>query len=206
MSTSVGFWNKRAKHYDRKLYKGPNYAARLERAAAVFPQDADVLDVGCATGEITIDLAQYCGQILGIDYADGMAQAGNMKAKDRGVENCKFRGVDAFDSSLAPGSFDAVTNYSLLHLVDDVQATVRRFYELLKPGGHLITEVPCLGDWFPLWRVIAKGATTVGLAPKVTCLTVRQCETMIRDAGFEVIESRVYNPKSGMHCILAKKS
>ena len=28
---------------------------------------------------------------------------------------------------------------------------------------------------------------------------------MIAAAGFEVLESKVYNPKSRMHCILARK-
>ena len=90
MPTSKKFWNKRAHKYDNKLYKGPNYAARLERAAAVFGDNANVLDVGCATGEITLDLAQHAGQILGIDHAPNMAEAGNAKARESGIDNCRF--------------------------------------------------------------------------------------------------------------------
>jgi ubiquinone/menaquinone biosynthesis C-methylase UbiE len=203
--TSQTFWNKRARKYDAKLYKGPNYAARLERAAAVFGDNANVLDVGCATGEITLDLAQHAGQITGIDHAPNMAEAGNAKARERGIDNCRFVAMESTDPSLAEGSFDAITNYSLLHLVDDPPATVKRFHALLKPGGHLLTEAPCLGDWNPFWRLLIRFVVAVGMCPKILALRLAELEKMIADAGFEIVESKVYNPKSGMHCILARK-
>ncbi len=205
MPPSKTFWNKRARKYDAKLYKGPNYAARLERADAVFGENANVLDVGCATGEITLDLAQHAGQILGIDHAPNMTETGNAKARERGIDNCRLEALDANDPSLVEGSFDAITNYSLLHLVDDVPSTLSRFHDLLKPGGHLLTEAPCLGDWNPLWGVLIWLAVLVGMCPKVAALKLANLEKMFTAAGFEIIESTVHNPKSGMHCILARK-
>lgn len=205
MPTSIKFWNKRARRYDRKLYKGPNYAARLERAAAAFGENANVLDVGCATGEITLDLAQHAGHVLGIDHADKMAEAGNAKAKERGISNCRFEPWDAHDANLAAGSFDAITNYSLLHLVDDPRATIDRFHELLRPGGHLLTEAPLLGDWNLVWRGLLKLLVGFRVCPRIGALTLAGLEGMIWDAGFEILDSKVYNPKSGMHCILARK-
>lgn len=205
MPTSIKFWNKRARKYDRKLYKGPNYAARLQRAAAVFGDNANVLDVGCATGEITLDLAQHADQVLGIDHAQNMTDAGNIKARERGITNCRFEPLDAHDPALQKASFDAITNYSLLHLVDDVPATLARFHDLLKPGGHLLTEAPVLGDWNFLWRVILKLAVAFRLCPKIAAIKLAELEDMMTDVGFEILDSRVYNPKSGMHCILARK-
>ncbi len=205
MPTSISFWNRRARNYDRKLYKGPNYAARLERAAEVFGDNANVLDVGCATGEITLDLAQHAGQILGIDHAENMIEAGNAKARERGIDNCRFEAIEASDPSLEAGSFNAVTNYSLLHLVDDPHATIQRFHELLRPGGHLLTEAPLIGDWNPLWRVLLGSMVGLRVCPKIGALKLNGLEKMMTDAGFEILDSNVYNPKSGMHCFLARK-
>ncbi len=211
MPTSINFWNKRAGKYDAKLYKGPNYAARLERAAVAFGDNANILDVGCATGEITLDLAQHAGQILGIDHAPNMTDAANAKARERGIDNCRFEALDATDPSLAEGSFDAITNYSLLHLIENppggpgAPATLARFHTLLKPGGHLLTEAPLLGDWNPLWRILIKLAVTIRICPKITALKLTDLESMTTAAGFDIIESKVHNPKSGMHCILARK-
>jgi 2-polyprenyl-3-methyl-5-hydroxy-6-metoxy-1,4-benzoquinol methylase len=203
--TSQKFWNNRAKKYDAKLYKGPNYAARLERAAAAFGDNANVLDVGCATGEITLDLAQHAKKILGIDHAPNMTDAANAKARQRNIDNARFQPIDPTDPSLAEGSFDAITNYSILHLVDDAPTTVRRFHDLLKPGGHLLTEAPVLGDWNPLWRILIKLVVTIRICPKITPLKLADLESMITAPGFEILESKVHNPKSGMHCILARK-
>ncbi len=209
MPTSIKFWNGRARKYDRKLYKGPNYAARLSRAAEAFGENANVLDVGCATGEITLDLAQHCDQILGIDHARNMTDAANAKAKERNITNCRFEPLDANDPDLAEQSFDAITVYSVFHLVDDppgLPATLTRLHALLKPGGRLITETPLLGDWNPLWKVLIKLMVALGFAPPIRAIKLADLEKLFRDTGFEITDSNVYNPKSGMHCIAAKKS
>jgi len=203
--SSINFWNKRARKYDAKLYKGPNYAARLERAATAFGDNANVLDVGCATGEITLDLAQHASLILGIDHAPNMTDAGNAKAHERNIDNARFEPIDATDPTLAEGSFDAITNYSLLHLVDDAPKTLARFHDLLKPAGHLLTEAPVLGDWNPFWRILIKLVVTLRIFPKIHALKLADLEAMITAAGFDILESKVHNPKSGMHCILARK-
>lgn len=211
MASSIAFWNKRAGRYDRKLYKGPNYAARLQRAAAVFGDNANVLDVGCATGEITLDLAQHCGQILGIDHAKNMTDTGNDKARQRGIDNCRFEPMDANDPGLPEGSFDAITVYSVFHLIANppqgpgLPATLARLHALLKPGGHLVTETPVLGDWHPVWKIVLAVCSVTGIAPPVTALKLADLENVFADTGFEIIDSRVYNPKSGMHCITARK-
>lgn len=205
MPASKNFWDKRAERYDAKLNKGPNYAARLERAAAVFKDTDNVLDVGCASGEITLDLARHAGQILGIDHSANMVKLANAKARERGITNARFEQLEPTDPRLAKSAFNAVTAYSVIHLLDDAPATLARLYDLLVGGGHLITETPCLGDWNIAWRVLVKLAMLVGMAPPVVCLKVAELESMIADAGFEVLESKVYNPKSGLQCVLARK-
>ncbi len=205
MPASKNFWDKRAERYDAKLYKGPNYAARLERAAAVFKDTDNVLDVGCASGEITLDLAPHAGQIRGIDHSANMVEVANTKARERGITNARFEQMEPADPRLAEGAFNAVTAYSLIHLLDDAHATLARLRDLLVPGGHLITETPCLGDWNIVWRVLIKLAMLVGMAPPVLSLKVAELESMIADAGFEVLESKVYNAKSGLQCVLARK-
>lgn len=205
MPASEKFWDKRAKRYDAKLVKGPNYAARLKRAAAVFKDIDNVMDVGCASGEITLALARHTRQILGIDHSANMIKVANAKAREYGIINARFEQMEPDDPRLAQGGFDAITAYSLIHLLDDPAATLARLNDLLVPGGYLITETPCLGDWNIVWRVLVKLAVFVGMAPPVLCLKVTELESMIGDAGFEILESKVYNPKSGLQCILARK-
>ena len=206
MTSAQRFWNRKAKGYDDRLpAKGPNYAARLTRVAQVIPPDGRLLDVGCATGEITLDLAEHCGEVLGIDTAGDMIDLANTKAVQRGIKNARFKAIGPDDETLEPGSFDAVACYSVFHLIDDYPAMVRRFAELLKPGGHVLNETPCLGNWGPWWRPVLWGARAVGAAPNVRFIKAADLEQSFRDAGLEIVESTVHNPKSGQHNILARK-
>jgi SAM-dependent methyltransferase len=205
MPTSQHFWDKRADRYDAKLHKGPNYAARLERAAAVSETTDSVLDVGCASGEITLDLAPHVQAILGIDHSPRMVAAANGKARARDISNARFEQMEPADQRLAEGAFNVVTAYSVIHLLDDVPATLERLRDLLVPGGHLITETPCLDDWSVGWRIVVRLAVLVGMAPPVVGLGAAELASMITDAGFEILDSEVYNPKSRLHCILARK-
>jgi 2-polyprenyl-3-methyl-5-hydroxy-6-metoxy-1,4-benzoquinol methylase len=205
LPSSKDFWDKRADRYDAKLHKGPNYAARLKRAAAVFQETDSVLDVGCASGEITLDLAPHAGEILGIDHSSRMVEVANAKARERDINNARFEQMEPEDPRLAEGAFNVVTAYSVIHLLDDVPGTLGRLRDLLVPGGHLITETPCLGDWKLVWRVLIRLTARFRMAPPVVGLRAAELESMIASAGFEILESRVYNPKSRLHCILARK-
>ena len=205
MPESKQFWDKRAKKYDAKIVKGSNYAARLERVDNWLDDSANVLDVGCASGEITLDLAPHVGQILGIDVSPKMTEIANRRAHERGIENARFNPYVPEDPNLAEESFDGITMYSVIHVYGDPPASLRRLHDLLNRDGLLITETPCLGSWFFGWRLVVKLALLFRLVPLVHSFSVAELESMITDAGFEVVESKVYNPKSRMQCILARK-
>lgn len=205
MPTSQAFWDKAAAKYDAKTVKGPNYAARLERAATWAGADARVLDVGCAGGHITLDLAPRVGRIHGIDISPKLIEIAERRRAETGVANASFAVGTADDAGLTEGSFDAITAYSVLHLVDDAAATVRRFHSLLKPGGRLIAEAPCREELHAGFRMLIAGMRWVGKAPAVRVYRQSAYEAMLREAGFEVDEVKVYNPKSMSRSFLATK-
>ena len=45
----------------------------------------------------------------------------------------------------------------------------------------------------------------IGMAPPVVMLKVAELESMSAAPGFEVMESKVHNPKSRFQCIMAKR-
>ncbi len=80
----------------------------LIRLAAVRLGD-EVLDVGCGTGELTLNLAKiaYPGRVLGIDNAPGMIEVALSKAKAAGIQNLAFRVHDMRDLDLVD-EFDVI--------------------------------------------------------------------------------------------------
>lgn len=209
MPDFAAFWDKRAASYDAQSVrqKGPNYAARLARAGEVWGPGDHVLDIGCASGEITLDLAGRVGSIHGIDVSAKLIALARAKAAQRGVTDVRFDVLDAADPSLAPESYDGITAYSVMHLVADVAGFAQRAHALLKPGGHFISETPCLGDWGWYWGLVIPLVRAVGMAPPVVHrLRHREVEAILADAGFEILDSRIYNARSGQHHILARKA
>lgn len=205
MPTQRAFWDKAAEKYDRQTVKGPNYAARLDRAQQWIGPDASVLDAGCAGGHITLDLAPRVRHILGIDISPRLIDIAEQRRRDLGIDNAAFKATTLDDPALAEGAFDAVTAYSLLHLVEDVPATLARVHALLRPGGRFIAEVPTTAEINAPLRLLIRAMTLVGKAPNVKVYRQADYDRMFADAGFTIDEQKVYNPKSMNRSILATR-
>ncbi|MEM9347579.1 MAG: class I SAM-dependent methyltransferase [Planctomycetota bacterium] len=196
MVTPASFWDRAAAKYDRKTAKGPNYKARIDRAIQWIAPGAVVLDAGCAGGQITLDLAPHVQRITGIDISSRLITFAEARLAQQAIENAGFKVAPPEDPALEPGSFDAITAYSLLHLVEDAPATVRRFHELLKPGGRLIAELPCKEQVGLHFRILIRLMQLVGKAPSVHLYRRAEYQRMFQDGGFAVQEMKIYNPAS----------
>src|SRR5262245_62380940 len=66
-----------------------------------------VLDLGCGDGTTAIPAARLGAEVLGVDIARNLVEAGNKRVKDIGLTNCKFVQGDATNlAELKDASFD----------------------------------------------------------------------------------------------------
>src|SRR5881275_3431143 len=65
----------------------------------------DVLDLGCGDGTTALPAARLGANVLGIDIAGNLVEAGNRRAQAEGLTNCRFQEGDA--SSLKDVSDDS---------------------------------------------------------------------------------------------------
>ena len=108
-----------------------------------------VLDAGCGTGYLSKKLRDRGAQVTGVDLAERMVQIArsDYPGIDFRVDSCTEL------STIGDGEFDlVVANYVLMD-TPDLDATMRAFARVLKPGGVavLVFSHPC----FP------QGAATV---------------------------------------------
>src|SRR6185312_11439543 len=54
-----------------------------------------VLDLGCGDGTTALPMAQLGADVLGIDISSNIVEAGNRRAREHGLTNCKFQEGDA---------------------------------------------------------------------------------------------------------------
>jgi putative 4-mercaptohistidine N1-methyltranferase len=125
------------------------------------------LDVGCAVGRSTFEMAAGCASVLGIDFSHAFIGAaerirrGEAISYERreeaslatrleacapaGVDVAKlaFRQGDAMDLPAEIGSFDRVHAANLVCRLPQPLRFLDRLSELVRPGGELVLATPC---------------------------------------------------------------
>jgi putative 4-mercaptohistidine N1-methyltranferase len=134
--------------------------------AAALPPNARALDLGCAVGRSTFELARHCKEVIGIDYsrrfieaAETVRTAGELGygRTDEGVlvtklvahrppgidpERVSFEVGDAMNLRASLGSFDVVLMANLIDRLHTPQDCLARLPGLVKAGGQLIITSP----------------------------------------------------------------
>src|SRR6201992_3528728 len=70
-----------------------------------------VLDLGCGDGTTALPEARLGADVLGVDIAKNLVEAGNRRAKEQGLSNCRFQEGDATNlHELEDQTFDLVVS------------------------------------------------------------------------------------------------
>jgi ubiquinone/menaquinone biosynthesis C-methylase UbiE len=147
MDKSERFWELIANSYDRQTMKFQRmYTQAVENTKKYLNSNDIVLDLGCGTGTTTVEIAEYVKEIIGIDISTNMIAAAKAKANERKIVNANFFQKTVFDNKLKSNSFDTILVFNVLHCFKDTKKVIDRIYELLKPGGLLISVTPCIGE------------------------------------------------------------
>jgi SAM-dependent methyltransferase len=104
-----------------------------------------VLDLGCGDGTTAIPEAQHGAEVLGVDIASNLVEAGNRRAKALGLTNCRFQEGDASNlEGLADSSFDLLVSIFGAMFAPRPRDVAREMVRVVKPGGRII-----MGNWIP---------------------------------------------------------
>lgn len=188
MPDPATFWNRKARRYAAMPMRAPEaWEATVDRVLAHLGPEARVLEVGCGTGTTALRLAPRVQHVTATDIAAEMIAIAEEKRQAAGVENVAFRMAEA--GADPGGAFDAVIAFNLLHLVEDLPATLGALRAQVKPGGLLAAKSFCVSEarWFvpPLVRVLG----IAGVLPRMRALRAADFDAAIGTAGFDVIEA-----------------
>jgi ubiquinone/menaquinone biosynthesis C-methylase UbiE len=127
-----------AANYAAAWQKGGTVDSELQKFAALLPEGATVLDVGCGPGLDTAVLQTHHLNVIGLDYSHEMMRVG------RDEHSCLAPFVQADMRRLPVGQqIEGIwASASLLHLQrDDMLPTLHEFWRVLKPDGLLYFSV-----------------------------------------------------------------
>lgn len=133
---------------------------------SILPPGARALDIGCAVGRSSFELARHCGEVTAIDYSRAFITAAeSIRAKgtidydyviegERTARATAVRpgGVDPSRVSFEVGDaaalredlglFDVVLAANLLCRLPDPRRFLARLPSLVRPGGQLLLTTP----------------------------------------------------------------
>lgn len=183
MTADARFWDDIAEKYAAQPVGDPAaFEKKIATVKSYLRPDSVVLNVGCGTGSLALRLAPYLGQVHGLDISPQMLRIARDKAQ--GVDNVHFHQGTVDQAPFQPESLDGVNAFSILHLVEDRQATLKDIYNLIKPGGFFIASTVVLGEsWMP-YPVIMPVMKFFGKAPYVSVISTNTLLADIERAGF----------------------
>jgi 2-polyprenyl-3-methyl-5-hydroxy-6-metoxy-1,4-benzoquinol methylase len=101
-----------------------------------LPPQGTVLDIGCGTGSLSLVLADLGYHVSGIDWSPAMLERAQAKAQASG-HAIQFQMMDAAFPQFPPGQFNAIVCRHLLWALPKPDQVLKRWVNLLKPGGRL---------------------------------------------------------------------
>lgn len=174
--------------------KAPQVDAGRELIAMAKVRERDsILDLGCGTGKLTVELAKLAsnGHVTGLDPSHEMLEKAHLVSA--GMENMILVHVPA-QSMNFEDRFDLVFSNSALQWIKEQKKVIELVFQSLKQGGRTAFQLPakdfcreffeysghavassCLGrffaDWESPWYLPSKD----------------EYETLLEDAGFRNI-------------------
>jgi SAM-dependent methyltransferase len=104
-----------------------------------------VLDLGCGDGTTAIPEAQAGANVLGVDIAKNLVDAGNKRAKQLGLTNCRFQEGDASNlEDLKDQTFDLVVSIFGAMFAPKPFDVAKEMVRVTRPGGRIV-----MGNWIP---------------------------------------------------------
>jgi len=104
-----------------------------------------VLDLGCGDGTTALPEAKLGADVLGVDIARNLVEAGNRRAAGQGLTNLKFQEGDASNLEQVPDkSFDLVVSIFGAMFAPKPFEVAKEMVRVTRPGGRIV-----MGNWIP---------------------------------------------------------
>ncbi|MHC1791416.1 class I SAM-dependent methyltransferase [Solidesulfovibrio sp.] len=124
-----------ANAHRRKLAR--NIVTAMAQTGIFARELPNVLDFGCGTGLLTLELADRAGHVTGLDTSPGMLAELSAKLEQAGLGNVSVLQADLAAGDPLPGSYDLITSAMALHHLPDPAVVLKRLFAVANPGAHL---------------------------------------------------------------------
>jgi len=107
----------------------------------LLTSNMDVLDFGCGTGLLTLQLQPVVHSITGVDSSQGMIDVLKAKIDKQNLPNIKTQYLDTEKGDILKGTYHLIVSGMTLHHIKEIRPLLDQFYRILMPSGYL-----CIAD------------------------------------------------------------
>ena len=187
---AINYYQRVADSYDRQWKTYTNET--LNRVEAYLPDLAGkvILDYGCGTGELLWCMllsSPRLSQVVGYDPSTAMLEQAHNKIqllpgdlRDKVRLQCNH----AYDTT-----FDLIVSTSVLHYLQQPQATLEYWNSLLQPDGMVILLDYSKAGWLP--RYFEWAIRWIDQAHQQAYYPA-QAQAMVKEAGFNIDHSETF--------------
>lgn len=142
------FYQSISSYYDTIFPLNSAQIEFIRKSVASSDQSLRLLDAGCATGSLAIELAQHGDEVWAFDFDEEMILLAKQKKKQSGLSN--FPVITQLDmrrmgKHYLPHHFDAVFCFgnTLVHLLNDadILSFLRGAFNILRNEGKLLIQI-----------------------------------------------------------------
>jgi ubiquinone/menaquinone biosynthesis C-methylase UbiE len=160
-----------------------------------IPDDANVLDAGCGTGEISSRLAELFprARVTGVDIVDAHLELARGRYAAL-ASRLSFEHQSIFELAFAGGTFDLTVCRHVLHSIPHVERVLAELRRVTRPGGYLhlipedygMVEFQRRGALDPrdFWHAVP---AQFGARTDTDLFVGRNAFSLLREIGFEKI-------------------
>jgi ubiquinone/menaquinone biosynthesis C-methylase UbiE len=140
----MSFYESISDHY-RKIF--PLNREQLRFVISKFPgaRQLTLLDIGCGTGDLSLELSKHFYRVVGIDLDETMLEQALKESE--GKENIRFYNVDMLELRQKFGllAFDTLLCFgnTLAHLqsMEEIASFLKQCSEVIRKGGKLLIQL-----------------------------------------------------------------
>jgi SAM-dependent methyltransferase len=144
-------WEAKAREWDEWTGEEGDWNRRFQSDPVLWRmlgevRGLEVLDAGCGTGYLTVELAREDARVIAVDWSEEMVRITRERAAAAGIEADVHLDDCMTLRTVLDSSVDAVlSNYVLMDL-PDLDAACAAMARILRPGGKAVVVVnhPCL--------------------------------------------------------------
>lgn len=227
----ISFWN--FGHMPQKSFRAnirdfvtgaPNLLKRLQARDIIdnlaLTSNETVLDLGCGSGYITLELAKVSKKVIGVDvldYVEDIAIPNELKGR------LEFKRVTDTKLPFDDATFDKALASEVLPMIPEPELFLQELKRILKPGGTLVicngvghpairdayskntTRLMRLKEKYPEnfpenYEAYCRSLQESFVTARTSFMTEEEIVSLLQKEGFEVI-ARSYSPgqKAGEH-------